>query len=263
MRRPYCVDIFVNKKPVSLVMTILLLLLVLPGAMGQNWKYRRIEIVPALGSTFFFSDIGGYPPSNNLYGLRDLLSGESNIYFGAGVRYRFTKKINGRISFSRYTLKANDLNGYNPGRAFACTTTLFEPALLGEYYIFRNKSENAPKFHNTKKDRYRKIFRIFDVYVYSGIAAAVYTVEANDELASNLDISKGKTLVIPAGLGTMGVLSPALSLGVEMSMRYGFSDTLDGFTSDFSTSDDIYYSLGFTLTYKLWHVPVKHYKRSH
>ncbi len=47
------------------------------------------------------------------------------------------------------------------------------------------------------------------------------------------------------------VYSPNFNFGLELGGRYAFTDYLDGYTSQFSKANDVYYFLNFTITYKL------------
>ena len=47
------------------------------------------------------------------------------------------------------------------------------------------------------------------------------------------------------------IYSPNINFGIELAGRYSFSDYLDGYTSQYSSSNDVYYFLNFTITYKL------------
>ncbi len=61
----------------------------------------------------------------------------------------------------------------------------------------------------------------------------------------------GFAAVIPAGLGTTLIYSPNLNFGLEVGGRYAFTDYLDGYTSQYSKANDVYYFLNLTITYKL------------
>jgi len=52
-------------------------------------------------------------------------------------------------------------------------------------------------------------------------------------------------------VGTNLVYSPNINFGVEFGGRYAFSDYLDGYTSQYSSSNDVYYFLNFVFTYKV------------
>jgi hypothetical protein len=52
-------------------------------------------------------------------------------------------------------------------------------------------------------------------------------------------------------LGVNLLFKPDYNLGLELGGRYAFSDYLDGYTSQFSSSNDVYYFLNVTFTYKI------------
>ena len=61
----------------------------------------------------------------------------------------------------------------------------------------------------------------------------------------------GFTAVIPVGIGVNLLFKPEYNLGVELGGRYSFSDYLEGYTSQYSSSNDVYYFLNVTFTYKI------------
>ena len=62
----------------------------------------------------------------------------------------------------------------------------------------------------------------------------------------------GFTAVIPVGIGSTLIYSPNFNFGVELAGRYSFSDYLDGYSiHNIPRSNDVYYFLNFTITYKL------------
>ena len=80
-----------------------------------------------------------------------------------------------------------------------------------------------------------------------------YSVNGNDALVNNpggFD-DGGFTAVMPLGVGSTLIYSPNLNFGVEFAGRYAFSDGLDGYTSQYSSANDVYYSLNFVATYKM------------
>jgi hypothetical protein len=106
-----------------------------------------------------------------------------------------------------------------------------------------------------KQGLMRDLFKSLDFYAFAGFGGLSYNVKGNTglvayEVAHGLS-SKGFTEVIPAGLGTTLIYSPNLNFGLEVGGRYAFSDYLDGYTSQYSRANDVYYFLNFTVTYKL------------
>ena len=62
------------------------------------------------------------------------------------VKYRITQEFNARLSFTYGFLHATDERGSNEGREFEAPQSIFEPALIGEYYFIKNNSENSYLF---------------------------------------------------------------------------------------------------------------------
>jgi hypothetical protein len=62
----------------------------------------------------------------------------------------------------------------------------------------------------------------------------------------------GFSAVIPVGVGATLIYSPNFNFGLELSGRYSFTDYLDGYSNiQYSRSNDVYYFLNFTITYKM------------
>ncbi len=69
-------------------------------------------------------------------------------------------------------LHATDERGSNPDRGYEATTSLYEPALLGEYYFVRNRERNSFLFQTYRglsRNRVRDFFRSIDVYALTGV----------------------------------------------------------------------------------------------
>jgi len=94
-------------------------------------------------------------------------------------------------------------------------------------------------------------FKSLDFYVFTGIGGLNYFVRGNDKLVNYGMDSGGFTAVVPVGLGVTMVFTPDINFGVELGGRYALSDYIDGYTSKYSSSNDVYYLLNFSFTYKL------------
>jgi hypothetical protein len=126
---------------------------------------------------------------------------------------------------------------------------LFEPALLGEFFFIKNRYESSYLF--LKGKGLFTLLRSLDFYAFTGIGGAAFGVNGNDALVERGLETGGLTAVIPAGIGTTLIYSPNINFGMELGGRYTFSDYIDGYTSQYSRANDVYYFLNFTLTYKL------------
>ena len=85
-------------------------------------------------------------------------------------------------------LHATDERGSNEDRGYEATTSLFEPALIGEYYFVRNRERNSFLFQTYRgrsRNRLKDFFRSIDVYALTGVGGAGYNVNGNEALEEN------------------------------------------------------------------------------
>jgi hypothetical protein len=216
---------------------------------------RRYEASAGFGPTQFFGDIGGFSKTENILGIRDLSFMQTRFDLNVNFKYRITQDINVRLSGTFGFLHASDARGSNESRGFKSAISIFEPALIGEYYFIKNKAENSYLFSKGGRRGIGGLFQSLDFYVFTGFGGLSYSGNPNDKLKEKQTLDgikpSGFTSVIPVGLGTTLVYSPDFNFGVEFGGRYSFSDNLDGYTSQYSSSNDVYYFFNFTVTYKL------------
>ncbi len=236
-----------------IILFTLIIILAAPCSDGQLWKMRRWEAMGGIGPSFFFGDIGGFTIGENALGLRDLTFRQTRFAVDGSLKYRIAREFNARLSFSYIMLHGTDKRGTNTGRQMDASTSVFEPAILGEYYFFKNKTETSWLFTKGRSSFLRGILRSLDFYAFTGIGGAAYSVKGNSTLESYPSFTKsGFTAVIPVGLGTTLIYTPNINLGAEIGGRYVFSDYLDGYSNpQYSRANDVYYFLNFTVTYKL------------
>lgn len=221
------------------------------AADAQLWKIRRYEATASLGTTQFYGDIGGYSIGENLLGIKDFSFRHTRYNFTTAFKYRVLQDISVRLNLAFGSFHSTDTKGSNEARGFESVTSFFEPSLIGEYYFIKNKGENS--FLNLKGTRsgFKTIFPALDFYVFGGIGALSYKVKPNDKLAPFVSTSRGFTPVIPVGIGVNMFYNSSYNLGVELSGRVTASDNIDGYTSIYSKSNDLYHFLNFTFTYKI------------
>jgi hypothetical protein len=151
-------------------------------------------------------------------------------------------------------LHATDVRGSNEDRRYESVTSLFEPALIGEYYFVRNRERNSFLFQTYRgrtRNRLKDFFRSIDVYALAGIGGAGFYVNPNDALAARDMPTSGFTGIIPVGLGAKLAFDPNILFGVELIGRYAFSDYLDGYTSQWSVRNDVYHTFSVTFNYRI------------
>jgi len=233
------------------LITILILCFILSVADAQIWKLKRYEVVIGLGPSFFFGDIGGYSQSKNILGLKDITLLQTRFDINFNMKYRISQSFDARLSLTTGLLNATDTRGSNENRRFEASIQFIEPALLCEYYFIKNKAENSYLFTKGKNTGFIGFIKSLDFYALVGIGGVGYSIKPNAALESHGLNPGGFAAVIPVGLGSTLIYSPNFNFGVELTGRYSFSDNLDGYTSQYSSANDVYYFLNFTITYKM------------
>jgi len=234
-----------------LVAVILLCFVFQVSSSQEIWKRKRYEVIAGLGTSHFFGDIGGYSQDENVLGLKDIITYQTRFNVNTGLRYRIIPSVSARLGFTYALFHATDEMGSNKERGMEATTSAFETALIGEYYFLKSKKDNSYLFNTGRKSKFNKMIESLDIYVFTGIGGLAYNVNGNDVLESENMPDGGFTAVIPFGIGLNTVVSPDYSLGIELGRRSTFTDYIDGYTSQYSNSNDVYYFLSLTFNYKI------------
>jgi hypothetical protein len=235
----------------SLVAMILLFLVYQLSHSQDVWKKKRYEFIAGVGTSHFFGDIGGYSQGENVLGLKDIILYQTRFNVNTGLRYKILPSVTARLSLTYAMFHATDETGSNQERGYESNTSAFETSVIGEYYFIRNKKENSYLYSKRKSSNFRKTIESIDLYAFAGLGGLAYSVKGNDLLVANGMTDGGFTAVVPAGIGFNFSTNPDYSLGVELGGRYCYSDYLDGYSPQYSKSNDVYYFLSFTFTWKI------------
>jgi hypothetical protein len=218
---------------------------------SRFWKQKRFELTAGIGTTQSFGDIGGFSKSVNLLGLKDFSLLQTRYNINTALKYRLLDNLAARMNLTFGYLHSTDERGSNESRGFESTTRFIEPALMFEYYFIKHKREKSFLFIRGRRNVLRPILPSLDFYLFSGVGGLVYKVKPNNLLEPRVIETSGFTPVIPGGVGINLVYSRNLNLGLELGGRYAFSDNIDGYTSPFSKSNDVYYFLNLNFTFKM------------
>jgi hypothetical protein len=217
----------------------------------EIWKQQRLEAAGGLGITQFFGDVGGYSQGENIIGLKDISFIQTRFNITGALKYKLMRDFNIRFNMVYGKLFASDSRGSNEARGFEAKTTIFEPTLMGEYYFIKSDLGDSYLFNQGRSSRGGNLMSALEFYVFAGIGGVSYNAKVNDQLAAQNLQHSGFAPVIPAGLGVNLLFQPEFNVGVEIGGRYAFTDYLDGYTSQYSSSNDVYYFLNVTFTYKI------------
>jgi hypothetical protein len=194
---------------------------------AQLWKQRRYEVVIGAGPSMFFGDIGGFSKKENILGFKDMTFLQTRFDVNLNLKYRILEAVNLRLSLTYGMLHATDKRGSNELRGFEARTSVFEPAVLGEYYLIKNKMENSYLFSTRRGGfSFKDLITSMDIYAFAGIGGLSYNIKANDKLIAKGLTDSGFTAVIPGGVGFNILFSPDFNFGIDFGGRYAFSDII-------------------------------------
>jgi hypothetical protein len=231
---------------------IILFCIFVQVSLGQDlWRRTRYEALAGIGSTQFFGDVGGFSRGKNILGFKDFSFSQTRYNFFIGLKYRILEDLNVRVNLAYGKLHANDSRGSNEGRGYEASTSILEPSVIAEYYFITSKLGESYLFNSGKKSYAGNLASALEFYTFLGIGGISYNVDRNAKLEALGMQHQGFCPVIPVGVGATLLFKPQYNFGIELGGRYAFSDYLDGFTSQHSSSNDVYYFLNVTFTYKI------------
>ena len=248
--------ICINMLLIMRVRYLLILLLILTaeaGAFGQQWKQSRFELLGGISVNQLFGDVGGAASTNTLFGLKDITFSAMRPGIALGTRYEVERRIQIKALASSGYMVASDKGSRNENRRLEASVLITDFAITGEYYIVV-PSENKSFSIMAVRGGVRPYGRTsYGIYVYGGVGGAYYTSTGNATLKASPRYigGSGITAIMPIGVGVKVNLIPRLAFNGELGARMSFSDKLDAYTSPFSKSNDIYYTLTLGVSYKI------------
>jgi hypothetical protein len=221
------------------------------SADAQRWKLSNKEIYGGLGTSNYFGDIGGATKSSN-FNPADLDIVSTRPSINLGMRYRFAERFAARGNFGFGMLHGSDIGSINEERNFAFKSMLIELSGQVMFSITEEKQVISYSAMNMRQGL-RKFNARPHVYAFAGIGGAYFKTQALEALdgSARFDNSSSIALSFPVGLGIRYPFSPRTWVGFELGGRITTSDYLDGFASQYSTSNDVYYFSQFFVSYKL------------
>ncbi len=232
----------------SLVIIALLFSFVVPDVSAQIWKLRRYELEGGFGMTNYFGDVGGYSNGDNLMGLKDISGKSISGMFNIGMRYKMLEGTWVKFNIGVGSLRGSDEGGENDARGITFSSFIFEPSLRLEQAIINGRDE---KSYLMMKGRGVASFRnSFGLYLFAGLGGAIPFPQAKEDPYNRM--SDGKSAIIfPVGIGMKFALDPNWSVGADLGWRFSTSDYLDGFSSQYSDHNDVYFLTNISLIWKL------------
>lgn len=220
---------------------------------SQQWKTAPLEFYGGISGLHYFGDIGGTSSESSLLGIKDINFTKIRPGFTLGVRYQIMKPLNLRASYSLGILTQSDHNSRNENRNFAFRTLINEFTIGAEFYIIPESNENYHYSIMQVRGGLRHYQQPFSLYVTVNAGALLFNVTPQESLATspNFDDSKSFAIALPIGIGFKYALAPKISVGSELLLHLTTTNLLDGYESQYSKFNDIFYSLNIKVNYKI------------
>lgn len=217
----------------------------------ERWTRHPLEMFFGLPITQYLGDIGGTHSTKNWLGFRDISFRSLRPGFSAGVNYKYSNRLtfNGLAAFGVWS--QSDKRSRNERRGHAFNTYGIEFSTSCQYYLLPIK--NIGFFSSSSRQGKEKKTIPWGLYVYLGMGANVFAVQANNSLKADPRYAGNRhvALVFPVGIGGRFEVSQQWALEANLGRRFMFSDYFDGFTTQYSSHADVYYVLNLTAHYRI------------
>jgi hypothetical protein len=238
-----------------------LLFIITNSTEAQRWKSKRYEAYFGAGTSQHYGDIGGTLSKDNAYGFKDIQLRFTRPSISFGARYKLTGAMAVKLNFGIGFIAGNDINSKNElTRNYSFKATLFESTLQYEYYIISEGRGTSSSAMYNKRGMVNDFFNI-NLYLLAGVGGVYSRSTVYDSNGSVMirDIYSKFTgdkypkfgLAFPVGIGVKYIWSPYWSFGAEFGRRFTTADYLDGYSSIYSTHNDVYDFLTFSAIYKI------------
>lgn len=242
------------------VLSILLLaLLTITAANAQRWMLQRYRLYIGLTNINYFGDIGGASTESSFLGLADLDFSYSKPAIYLGALYKYQENIDFKLNLYYGSIFGMDDNSLNQARQLKFSTTIFEPSLQVNYIFFMQKRHGGSGRIFSRRGMLNS-FEKFEAAIFGGVGAAIFNPSAEfidgrpiTSRNGGVEFSSGAsaTMVVPLGLSLNYIVNNSWELGLEVGGRLSLSDYIDGFSSQYSSSNDVYYFSTLSMIYRI------------
>ena len=207
------------------------------------WKLRRYEALFGVGFCNYFGDIGGATSSDNWFGIKDISIKHTRPSAYIGARFKIRTNVAVKLNLMYGYIAGDDANSKNNDRGFSFYSRIFEPSFQAEYSLISEEQRKRSNAMFNKRGMMNNYSQI-NLYLYAGIGGVFFNPQVNDAMQAGpfYDSEHSKAgIVIPAGIGLKYVISQQWSIGAEFGVRWTTTDYLDGYSSQWSKANDLYY----------------------
>ena len=227
------------KKNLLLILTIFLLA---SSADAQSWKFLRNEFSFGLGASSFLGELGGANRigSHNISGIRDFDFNATRPAIQIGYRRFFSPNIAAKAGFTFGQVSGDDAltqEMFRQNRNLHFKSPIAELAVQVDYFPFREYFGHIYRSNGVFGKRVNHL----SPYLFAGIGGFWYNPKAkyqgNWEKLRPLQTEgvayKSLSIALPVGLGLKYAIDKQWSIGLEVGVRYTFTDYLDDVSTEY------------------------------
>lgn len=224
------------------LLLIFAILLITLSTNAQSWKFLRNEFSFGIGATSFLGELGGADRigSHNIAGIRDFEFNVTRPAIEIGYRRFFSPNIAAKVGFTYGQVSGNDAltdEKFRNNRNLHFKSPIAELALRVDYFPFKEYFGHIYRSNGVVGKRVNNI----SPYLFAGIGGFWYNPKAeyqgNWEKLRPLQTEgveySSLSIALPVGLGLKYAIDKQWSIGLEVGLRYTFTDYLDDVSTEY------------------------------
>ncbi len=249
----------------TIVLSTIFIFIVISVADAQRWRSRRYEAYFGAGTANLYSDIGGTSPTEDFFRLKDIQIKTTRPALSGGFKYKLNHLIYLRTNFTGAYFSGNDLGTENaiarPGGGYKYQSWVFEPTAQVEFYILPEDFAMGSMAMYNRKGMVNGFSQLY-VYLFAG-GGGILNFPTVTQMNTGIEVNGDEWepeggfdfrrfgVVFPFGIGVKYSISSYWTGSLEFGRRYTLTDYVEGYTSRFSNSADMYDFVTFTASYKI------------
>lgn len=226
----------------NILLLLLSLLLFSLSSSAQSWKFLRNEFSFGLGATSFLGELGGADRigSHNIAGIRDFEFNATKPAVQIGYRHFFSPHLSGKAGFTFGQVSGNDAytdERFRNNRNLHFKSPIAELAVQLEYFPLREYFGHIYRSNGVVGKRVNNL----SPYLFAGIGGFWYNPKAQYQGSweklrplQTEGVAYGSlSIALPVGLGLKYAIDKQWSIGLEVGLRFTFTDYLDDVSTEY------------------------------
>jgi len=203
---------------------------------AQSWKFLRNEFSFGIGASNFLGELGGADRigSHNIKGIRDLDFNATRPAIEIGYRRFFSPNIAVKAGFVYGQVSGDDAltdEIYRKNRNLHFKSPIAELSIQLDYFPFREYFGHIYRSNGVVGKRVNHL----SPYLFGGIGGFWFNPKAKYQgswvalrplQTEGVDYSKF-SIALPVGMGLKYAIDKQWSIGLEVGLRYTFTDYID------------------------------------